>query len=119
MEDMKKGVLTKALGMLAVLNCQYAVVDPEGNKYGTLEIAEPRDPNKRKYTGIKYLPLFKERVDAIQPSDTVHVFEVPMIEGATLESYRGALCGYCTRTWGHETYSSKIVEGKVHLLRYA
>lgn len=115
MDDMKSAVLRKALGMLTVLGCKYAVIDPEGNKHGDLEVVPPK--KKRGPPTMDYLPLFEARLKEVQPSDTIHEFVVP--DNAKPANYRGALCGWCTRHWGRETYSTQLKDNKVLLMRYA
>lgn len=115
MEDMKLAVLNKALGMLRVLGCQYAVVDYNGTKHGDLEVVPPKQ--KRKYSGIDYKQIYEPFVKEITPSDTIHELTVP--DGISIESLRGTMCSWCTRKWGPETYTTQVKDGKILLMRYA
>lgn len=117
MDDMKSKVLQKALGMLAVLNCKYAVVDTDGVKYGELEIVEPKGPRTRKASGINYHALYYPILKDVQPSDTIVEIQIP--KGIDKESMRGAICAWCTQHWGKDTYQSQTVGDKVHIMRYA
>ena len=116
MEDMKLQVLKKALSMLDVLGCKYAVLDPDGVEYGTLTVVN-KTGITRKRTGMDYLSIYKDRVLAMQPSDTIEEFVPP--DGMPIERLRSALTAYCTAKWGKDTYTSQVKDGKVLLMRYA
>lgn len=47
MKDIQKAALDKALSYLIAVGCQFAVIDPDGNKHGTLEVFTPKIPGKR------------------------------------------------------------------------
>jgi hypothetical protein len=51
MKDIHKAALDKALSYLIAVGCQFAVIDPDGNKHGTLEVVAPKIPGKR---NLKY-----------------------------------------------------------------
>lgn len=118
MEEMQKAVLRKALTMLMSLKCQFAVIDPDGQKHGDLEVLPPKPPRKpRTNSGIKYKVFYEERVKLIEPSDVIHEFIAP--EGIDADNLRSAMCGWCSTHWGNETYSTQVKDGKILLMRYA
>jgi len=47
MKDIQKATLDKALSYLIAVGCQFAVIDPDGNKHGTLEVVTPKVAGKR------------------------------------------------------------------------
>jgi len=51
MKDIHKAALDKALSYLIAIGCQFAVIDPDGNKHGTLEVMAPKIKGKR---NLKY-----------------------------------------------------------------
>ena len=51
MKDIQKATLDKALSYLIAVGCQFAVIDPDGNKHGTLDVIAPKIPGKR---NLKY-----------------------------------------------------------------
>jgi hypothetical protein len=51
MKEIQKDTLDRALSYLIAVGCQFAVIDPDGNKYGALQVVMPKIPGKR---NLKY-----------------------------------------------------------------
>lgn len=117
MEEIKKNLLNRALSMLTATGSTFAVIDADGAKHGTLEVVPPKPARTRVVSGIKYRPMFAERLAAIVPSDMVHEFIVP--DGLEVEAYRGALSGNCSQLWGKGNHSTQIIDRTIHLMRWA
>lgn len=115
MEDIKVGIIKKAVAMLTATGCKFAIIDADGIKHGDLEVIPLK--KKKVFTGMQYKPLFIEQASKIVPSDTIHEFIPPA--GVDFEGYRGSLCGYCSTAWGRETYSTQAKNGKILLMRWA
>lgn len=117
MEDIKRNILNKAVAMLRATGCQFAVITPEGEKLGELTVVPPKQKITRTFTGIKYKPLYEERVAKIEPGEEIHEFSPPA--GMELEPFRGSLASHCSRLWGKESHSTQIRDGKVLLMRWS
>lgn len=114
MEDIRKKVLDKALAMLTATGCKFAVIDPDGNKHGELEVIEPK---KRTKSDVSYKGFYEPILATIQPGEKIHEITPP--EGVDIGKFRGALCGGCSRMWGTDTYSTQIKDGKILLMRWS
>lgn len=102
--------------MLKSLNCQFAVITPDGEKSGTLEVIIPKARKKREASGINFKPMYIDQVSKIQPGEEIHIFTPP--PGIPVEKYRGALCGHCSTNWGRDSYSTQVKDGVVQLMRW-
>jgi len=49
MENIQTVALKRAINTLTALNCQFAVLTPEGEKFGELEVDTSTKPRKNKY----------------------------------------------------------------------
>jgi hypothetical protein len=117
MEAMKLTILNKALAMLRATGSKYAVIDCDGNKYGELEIVEPKARKKHVRSGIHFKPMFIDKISKVVPGEEIHVFTPP--EGIPIENYRSAMCGYASQNWGNGTYSTEIKDNTVQLMRWS
>lgn len=117
MEDLQKKVLERALSMLSALKCEFAIITPEGEKFGALVVTAPKAEGKRTFSGIKYKPLYQGLVEKITPDGELHKFTVP--DEVPVEGFRAALCGYCSSHWGKETYSTQVKGREIHLMRWS
>lgn len=124
LSPIQKKVLDNALRMLNSLPIQYAIVEPDGNKLGALEVVKPADHRRkpRTYSGYKYRPIYLPVLEKLQENDTADVtlpLNVP--EGVTIEHLQSSICGYCSGVWGNGTYTTMLNREKrsVSVLRYA
>jgi len=70
MNVIDKKILLDCVRGLSAIDCKFAIIDSDGNKYGDLEIAPPQEERKRQKpkhpwgTLIKYLLPYLETLDA-------------------------------------------------------
>ena len=66
MENIQTVALKRAINTLNALNCQFAVITPEGEKFGELEVQAPTKERKSKYKAgelKKYVDPFLASVE--------------------------------------------------------
>lgn len=111
--------LSRTLKLLTAANVQFAVIDAEGVKYGTLEIAPKLEAKRRTYTHphgalLKHHQAMTSRLAAGE--STVVPFG-PYTSTDDRESLRSSISAYCSRTWGNGTYITANTEAGIELLR--
>ena len=117
MEQIKQTTLKKAIVLLNAIGAQYAIIDLDGNKHGSLEITEPR---KRKSSGYERGELtnycrtyFKE----VLVGD-VQIFP---IGNYPIEVMQRTLSSYICKQYGNGTHTTCIRKDRksIEILRIA
>lgn len=90
--------LDRALKLLDAAGAQYAVLDSNGVKHGTLEIAVPKPAKKKIFTHKhgEFRDYFLPYIESMNPGDCVHV----PVGKYELEELRGPLSSWCSTNWG-------------------
>ncbi len=111
--------LTRALKLLTAANVQFAVIDAEGVKHGTLEIAVTPPPKKRHQNHPRgaFLKHHQAMTSALQPGQSIVVPLGPFDSPDDRESLRSSITGFCSRTWGNDTYITCATDGGIEVLR--
>ena len=111
--------LTRALKLLTAANVQFAVIDAEGVKHGTLEIAVTPPPKKRHQNHPRgaFLKHHEELTKTLQPGSAVVVPYGQFESTEDRESLRSSITGYCARTWGGGACITAISDGGIEVLR--
>ena len=96
--------LNKAITILNSLNCQFAVIDNNGNHFGTLKISTERLRAISKYPRGEATKFVSGYLASIKTGDVV---EIPLKKygGNKLQSWVSA---YMCRTFGPESATSHI-----------
>lgn len=119
MEHIKQVALQKALTLLAASGSQFAVIDPDGNTHGTLQVVAPKSPKKTvAYTHKhKFQAKYKylEKVQALKPNDSIK-FD---LEPDEVQAFQSALAGGGGRFFGPGNYMTARNGNTVELLRLA
>ena len=67
MEHMQSVAFKRAINVLNALKCQFAIITPEGEKFGELEVGKPTNTRKHKNGELKtYVEQFVASVDVGQ-----------------------------------------------------
>ena len=111
--------LTRALKLLIAANVQFAVIDAEGVKHGTLEIAVTPPPKKRHQNHPRgaFLKHHQTMTSALQPGQSTVVPLGPFDSPDDCESLRSSITGYCARTWGGGACITAISDAGIEVLR--
>lgn len=116
MSGVKQQTLTRALNMLNAIGAIYAVIEQDGTKHGTLEVAEPKK-RSGKYAHGELSGYASEHMANMSVGDVV---EIPFgkYEG---EEVRSAAVSWACYHWGNGTVTSATIKEKniVEVLRIA
>jgi len=90
MEKIKELALARQIEVLTNLGMQFCIIDTDGNKHGTLEVAEPKPPKKRKNFGrpkgaiLNYLKPF---IGNLKPGESTSIpigdFDLKTVQSST------------------------------------
>tara|TARA_B110000211_G_C14080853_1_gene554427 strand:+ start:3357 stop:3722 length:366 start_codon:yes stop_codon:yes gene_type:complete len=118
--EVQKIAIERALRFLNAAGCKYCILEADGTKHGTLEVAAPKKQERRasRFPRGAMLTHYKPFVQNMKAGDSVLV---PYGEfGADEEgksALRGALGSWCSATWGNKTYITHNNAKGVELLR--
>ncbi len=108
-------VIETAARNLRSAGCQFAILKPDGEVLGDLQLAPKKTGIKRHRMNNFIVTGYHERVDAMQPGD-VQVFEVGDFDA---EQYRGAISARASTVFGKGNSTSTIEGKEIQLLRLA
>ena len=114
MSSVKERAFEQAIKTLTALNCQFAVITPDGVRHGTLEIAAAKT-RTYVYPRGTFLNYVKPIIEHVKVGDVV---SVPGGE-FSLDQLQGAVCNIASNLWGRGNYTTSKVDDAVELLRLA
>jgi hypothetical protein len=112
MREIQTKVLNKAIAMLQAVGVQYAIVDTNGNKYGTLPI-QPAKPKRSPHTYpfgtiTKHI---KPYIDPLKVGESVAIPIQPFDKGTISSS----VSSYCFKLWGKGSHAGTTTkDGKFY-----
>lgn len=124
MTPVQKTALTRAVLILSALPVKFAIVEPNGNQYGTLPIAppEPAKPVRAKrnssYPYGTASTLFDEHAKHLAVGE-VAIFPHDMLPKYSRKKFVSAVTAWAHRQWGAGSYISTFTGDNVELLRVA
>jgi hypothetical protein len=104
----------KAIQILKNMKCQYVIITSDGRQFGEIK------PTKKV---IKRAPLFPRGTfinyfgNIMSQCQVGQTIEVP-VGKFDAEVLRARVCAWATQRWGKDTYSTKISDNKILVLRY-
>ncbi len=116
MIEIKAKQLVRALQVLDMLECEYAVKTPEGEVHGTLPIADkPKRKHKNPRKDYK-LYCIPDRVGAMKVGD-VEVFKP--LEGDTAKQIASNVSSHGIARFGKGNFTTTVVNGELQCMRVA
>ena len=116
MKEVQQVSLKKALTMLTAIGCTFAVIDPDGNKHGTLELAEQKSDRKRLSPAFprgEVNDYFRPFVENMKVGDVV---EIPAGKFG-VERVRGSVCSWFVRYRGKGSANTFVTKDTVQVMR--
>lgn len=114
MEKIIEQTISKAIKMLEACDCQFAIIDKDGNEYGELEVVvqKKRSANLFPYGELKN--YIKQHIDNLQPGDVVSIPALHYGLGPIQSSASSTACvmfgnGSCTTTRNREKNTVEIL----------
>lgn len=127
MNEIQKRALLQGIKLLNASGAQFAVIDSDGTKYGTLEIKpviKGKTLRNRAGNAVPqgyYSQVIKPVLRELQPGT---VGEIEVVPGArSTAAFRSAVTGHASALWGSGNYTTHIVrrgsKATVQVLRFA
>lgn len=114
MEQVKQITLEKALRLLKSVGCQYAVIDPDGNKHGDLAVAEEKKKPKTRTGTWKHgevAALIRSKISDMGIGDVVCIEYNDENIGAVQSTTGPMMQGM----YGKGNYTTSLNRGQGHL----
>ena len=118
--QVQKEAITRAIRLLTAGGCQFAIIEADGTKHGTLEVQE----SKTRIRAASRFPIgaltsyFQPLIKDMKPGDAkVIPFGQFGADMDAKEGLRSSMASYCSKHWGSKTYLSHINMQGVELLR--
>lgn len=115
MKEVQLVSLKKALAMLTAVGCKFAVIDPDGNKHGDLEIVQKTD-RKRAAPAFKRGTLNDYFHPYVKDLKVGEVAEIPAGEYG-VERIRGSVCSWFVRHRGKGSANTFVTKDTVQVMR--
>ena len=118
MKEIQMRELQRAVKFIEALGCDFKVITPEGDEFGTLEVKiaknKTRAPLRSAYGEIA--KFYRPQVNL-----QAEIGDVQEIAAGkfTAEDIRSGVCSMLTKEWGKDSYTTIINEHSVEVLRIA
>lgn len=117
MLEIQQKQLDRAVQVLVMLGCEYAIKTPDGTITGTLTVAEPEKPKHTRGPRRDYaLYCIPERVKAMKVGD-VDVFK--RIGDDDIEALRSNISSTGFSAFGKGNFTTTVTNGEVQCMRTA
>ena len=115
--EVQKLALHRAMAMLTAAKCQFAVIDSEGNKYGSLQVAAPPQRTRGAFPRGTLVAHFQPHIKDMKPGDAVCVPYGFCTEKPHRDALQKAISSHCSAAWGNKTYITHMNDAGVEVLR--
>jgi len=106
--------IMKAIQILENMKCQYVVITADGRQFGEIQPVKKVIKRAPLYPRGTFIDYFGEILSKCTAGQTA---EIP-VGKFDPEVLRARVCAYATGRWGKDTYSTKISDNKIFILRY-
>lgn len=116
MKEVQKKAVDNAIRALRAVGCQFAVVTPDGEKLGELQLALPKLSKRRRvhnFRQLGYIPKIKN----MAPGDVAE-FDVSGMEKKVRDSFRASIAACARQHFGAASHTSTIVGNTIQLIRH-
>ena len=102
-------ILKTAIDNLKMIGAEFKIILPDGSQYGDMIVKSAvAGPEKQ---GHKFLYLYKDKIAALQPNETVAIEAPTSFTEKEIATLRDSMASKCFRTWGPGSHES-LVEGR-------
>ena len=116
--EVQKLALHRAMAMLTAAKCHFAIVDADGNKYGSLEVAAPPKRSRGHFPRGTLVAHFLPHIKDMKPGDATCVPYGMCADAEPLRaSLQKAIASHCSVAWGNKTYITHMNDAGVEVLR--
>ncbi len=114
MNEIKVITMKRAFALLDACQCSYAVIDPDGNKHGNLELAAA--PSKRRSCEFPFGSIMTHIRQHLPEMNIGDVVQIPAGEYGAARVRATAVSFLCKKD-GKNAYTSTITGGMVEIMR--
>lgn len=97
MNNTERITLPKVISMLNACKVQFAIIDSDGTKHGSLEVVARKKRAPLKYPMGTLSGHFKPYIEKLMPDQAA---EVPSLN-FDIEDLRGSIAAWCSTHWGN------------------
>lgn len=118
--EVQKIAVERALRFLNAAGCKYCILEADGTKHGTLEVAEDNGPKRKssRFPRGALLAHYMPFVKGIGAGDSVVIpYGEFGVDDDAKAALRGALASWCSAKWGNKTYITHNNSHGIELLR--
>ena len=118
--EVQKIAIERALRFLDATGCKYCILEVDGTKHGTLEVAIAKEPSRKpsRFPRGTFLSHYLPFVKNMKPGDSALIpYGHFGADQDGKESLRSALSSHCSATWGNKTYITHNNAQGIELLR--
>jgi hypothetical protein len=114
MEDIQIRALHRHVAFIEGLGCQFKIIAPNGEEFGSLAVVPPKPKRKFAYKRGTLIDYFKPQIN----------FDAAVAEAQTIvcgryepEQIRRGVCRALTKAWGKDSYDTALEDNKVKVVR--
>ena len=113
MEPILKRELDKAIRVLDLIKCEYAIIDPDGQKYGNLEVAEKKKGKSR----LKFpRGVIKEHIEPFIKDLALGEFATVPVDKYGAERVQSAILNYMRGRRGENSATTSKSKDELTIL---
>lgn len=116
MLEIQKKQFDRAVQVLDMLGCTYAIKAPDGTTTGTLQLADPVKPKRASPRHDYSLYCIPERVKVMKVGD-VDVYKV--IGEDSAEGVRSSVSACGSTVFGRGNFTTTVINGEIQCMRTA
>jgi hypothetical protein len=118
MKDIQIRELQRAVKFIEALGCEFKVITPDGDEFGTLEVKATKNKTRAplRYAYGEIAKFYKPQLNLQAEIGDVQEVAVGKF---TTEDIRSGVCSLLTKEWGKDTYTTSITDHSVEILRIA
>lgn len=110
--------LQRAVKFIEALGCEFKVITPEGDEFGTLEVKVAKNKTRAplRYAYGEIARFYKPQLNLQSEIGDVQEIAVGKF---TPEDIRSGVCSVLTKEWGKDSYTTSVNDHSVEVLRIA
>lgn len=118
MKEIQMRELQRAVKFIEALGCEFKVITPEGDEFGTLEVKVAKNKTRAplRYAYGEIARFYKPQLNLQSEIGDVQEIAVGKF---TPEDIRSGVCSVLTKEWGKDSYTTSVNDHSVEVLRIA
>lgn len=116
MKEIQMKELQRAINYMTAIGCNFKVITPEGEEFGTLEVVVHKSRNRKplRYEFGAISRWYRPQIDLDAPVGSVQTLTCGEFSP---EDIRSGACSLLTKQWGKDTYITSVNGDLIEVLR--